>query len=396
MIYLTGGAAVPNYGDELIVDSWLRWYIDQNAIDPSRITASGSFAKVFDRLFGQRYPGLRTAQSMRPARFRYRDEGFVGIAMAGYRYLDDPAHRTSALMEELEGTSLFHLHGGGYLNTNWPVHAFHVGIGAWAKDNLGAKLVGTGLGLGPLPDFEGDDATAVRKIFSRFDVLEVRDDWSLEYLLRNRFHDAPVGGLDDAFLQAPPARKVPGSVLHISAFHQQAVEQLLEQMPGAFVEAFDRVAFWICTNADGGVFATFASRYPATEPLTVDTLLTGIPVGEANFMVTHRFHPHLMGARLGMNGVYVSGSQYYDVKHGSLVALGSPFTNRALSGLTPSLIQSRKPPAKDWQLIERKRRVASRFLPRARSAGELVQRTLSRTKGLVLPRVRSAADQKAR
>ncbi len=25
MLYLTGGAAVPNYGDELIVDTWLRW-----------------------------------------------------------------------------------------------------------------------------------------------------------------------------------------------------------------------------------------------------------------------------------------------------------------------------------------------------------------------------------
>ena len=43
--------------------------------------------------------------------------------------------------------------------------------------------------------------------------------------------------------------------------------------------------------------------------------------------MTTRFHPHLFAAARGASGVAIrSGSVYYEVKHGSLLAAGSQWT----------------------------------------------------------------------
>jgi hypothetical protein len=50
-----------------------------------------------------------------------------------------------------------------------------------------------------------------------------------------------------------------------------------------------------------------------------------LPVSVGDFMLTARFHPHLLAARLGAIGVYTDGGFYYKPKHGSIIRLGSPF-----------------------------------------------------------------------
>ena len=42
-------------------------------------------------------------------------------------------------------------------------------------------------------------------------------------------------------------------------------------------------------------------------------------------MITARFHPHLLAARHGAVGIYRPDEAYYQVKHGSIAALGSSF-----------------------------------------------------------------------
>ena len=82
-------------------------------------------------------------------------------------------------------------------------------------------------------------------------------------------------------------------------------------------------------------------------------LLGKIPVGVSNYMLTERFHPHLIGARLGFGGAFVSRSGYYDAKHGSVIELGSKFEPVSLGDdvaerfdqSTPSRLMAAKDPS---------------------------------------------------
>src|SRR5690606_5773180 len=53
---------------------------------------------------------------------------------------------------------------------------------------------------------------------------------------------------------------------------------------------------------------------------------SGLPARPGQVWLTTRFHPHLFAAARGASGVALrTGSEYYDVKHGSLLAAGSPW-----------------------------------------------------------------------
>ncbi|MBB1046937.1 polysaccharide pyruvyl transferase family protein, partial [Dietzia cercidiphylli] len=62
---------------------------------------------------------------------------------------------------------------------------------------------------------------------------------------------------------------------------------------------------------------------------------TGLPARPGQVWLTSRFHPHLFAAARGASGVALrTGSAFYDVKHGSLRAAGSPWGSvRAEAGL---------------------------------------------------------------
>lgn len=52
----------------------------------------------------------------------------------------------------------------------------------------------------------------------------------------------------------------------------------------------------------------------------------GLPARSGQVWLSSRFHPHLFAAARGASGIALgTGSAYYDVKHGSLVAAGSPW-----------------------------------------------------------------------
>ncbi len=328
-IYLTGGAAVPNYGDEMIVDSWLRWYVNDNHVSPDNIVVSGSRQGVIEDFFSARFPGLKASHQLYRSRIKYRPASFVEMLQHGYEHLDSRDNLNPELLKELSGTSLFHLHGGGYLNNNWPEQAFHLGIGVWVKERLGAALVGTGLGLGPLPDFKGEELRIVQRMFSQFDTLEVRDQWSYDWLRRHEAHKSAFVGLDDVFLQQARVRKMDASVLHLSFVGKHYADDFAASLANCRLGSFDKVFFWVCTIQDAVTYADVAATFPfvrSVTPVWINSLLAEMPVGTRNFMVTSRFHPHIMAARVGMSGTYMSKSPYYEVKHGSALKLGSAFS----------------------------------------------------------------------
>lgn len=362
-VFLLGGAGVPNYGDELIVQAWLEWYTHDLGLPGRSVTVSGSHKIVLEKLFGDAYPSVRFSQSVREVRWR-KDITFYESVAHGYGFLDDPENARSLLDKELRGTTVFHLHGGGYLNTRWPTHGFMLGIALWAKENLGCKLVGTGLGLGPMPGPDPDDEITHRA-FRAFDILEVRDEWSYDFVKNNKLHDDVVLGFDDAFVQPLRPKRRKGSTLHLSLRHDEAGRKISRWIPQEFVESFDHHVFWSCTGQDAGAYADLTKRFPYFEIASNPRLLFELPVSNKDFMVAQRFHPHLVGARLGMQGIFRTGSDYYDIKHGLVTELGSPFTQEAMGDL--------KQPSVNWETSElahksadymaEKRELAARILP---------------------------------
>lgn len=362
-VYLLGGGGVPNYGDELIIQAWLQWYTQDVALPGRAITVSGSHRRVLENLFKDAHPGVRFSQTVRESRWRKHTTFYESIAH-GYGYLDDPENASSKLHRELRGTTVFHLHGGGYLNTKWPTHGFMLGIALWAKENLGCKLVGTGLGLGPMKGPEADDAITQRA-FRAFDILEVRDEWSYDFLLKHKLHDDPVSGLDDAFVQPLQPKKRRGSTLHLSLRHDEAGRIISKWIPQRFVESFDHHVFWSCTGQDSGIFGDLTKRFPYFDIATTPTLLHELPVSGKDFMVAQRFHPHLVGARLGMQGMFRAGSEYYDIKHGLLTELGSPFFKGEMDDLKNRTVNWERSELarKSDDYVATKRELAARILP---------------------------------
>lgn len=379
-VFLVGGAGVPNFGDELIVDGWLRWYTRQRALPAAHVTVSGSSAAVLRRLFAARYPGLHTTDAMVSDRPKLTENStFDDYVAAGYRFLTDKANAGSSLARQLPDIDIFHMHGGGYLNAVWPRQGFMVGVGRAAKELTGCRLVATGLGLGPLDDLT-TEGSATELAFSAFDLLEVRDGWSHDFLTRNRLHADPVLGLDDAFLQPITSEERQGATLHVSLFDDKLSHDIVERLDHGTVGSYDHHVFWACTRTDVSAYRRLLDRFPFFRLKTTVDLLEALPLSDVNHVYTQRFHPHLVLARTAAQGMFFSGSGYYDTKHGSLVTLGSPFIAGSADALQLETERGSAMAAHDAENLARKRALAEQIMPvqALSSAKSRVQLTGSR------------------
>lgn len=329
-VLLLGGGGVPNFGDELVIDSWLDWYRAKGVTD---ITVSGSHVDDMAELFGQ-YEGVRFSQEMRWTRQLFPGS-FVESVRAGLRFIEDRGNDPSPLSTELLTADLIHVYGGGYLNDLWPTHGFILGAAAGAQRRAGTRLVGTGLGLGPFGEWSAFDIQTLKSVWGRFDWIEVRDQDSFRALrpLTRRWSTRVFNGLDDTFLRELRVRSGDGKALHLVLHSHSAWEVVRSALSQEIIGGFDHLYFWICLPADSEIYAQVSAEFPGFEAVTYRELIAAIPVHEVDCMVTSRFHPHLLGARAGMSGYYVTDSDYYETKHRSVVSLGSSF-GRLTAGKT--------------------------------------------------------------
>lgn len=366
-VLLIGGAGVPNYGDELILASWVAWYTERGF---RTLTADGSRVPVL-RAVLREYPHVALSAAGRAGRFLHpgpypRD--FYDCLRDGYDYLTDRSHDDSALSRQFLDAGVIHLHGGGFLNRQLSTHAFLLGLAWAATERTGCRAVGTGLGWGPLAAETEHDRTVLDAALRAFDFVEVRDEWSRQFLTDVSPAAQIISGLDDAFVRPVAATPRPGSALHVSLQANDTAREIVERLPKGFVNSFDAHYFWLCTSDDAAVYIPLAHKYSSFVPLSWLSLIDEVPVHDTNFMISARFHPHLMGARTGMGGVFVSNSPYYDVKHGSLVDVGSPFTKVGtddIEGLASTSTTRRDVSlfsSLDAELVSRKASVAARLL----------------------------------
>ena len=371
-MYLVAPAGHPNHGDEQLLAGWLRFLRFARPGTPVVVdchtpgqAAVLHHAEHPDVIFTDTLWRLASEHSdaAEVVAFCRRAVGDLGVRPA-----------LASGVDLLRGASVVHLIGGGYVNDQWPHHLGVVAAAGEAGRAAGARVVATGQGFVPCAD-AGRLADALRD----FDLVAVRDAASAELLagtsvpVRHVADDgwlalSTAGGVDagghpvysadpdacrDLVLCAQSDLVEPealaDAVARILAEWKLPGERItvVESIPGGDRVVWDEVcaravAASVAGAGGGGgedgdddeVGRALADLdLPRARFVPFQELwATGLPVRPGQVWLTTRFHPHLFAAARGASGVAIrSGSAYYDVKHGSLAAAGSPWVSVAPS-----------------------------------------------------------------
>lgn len=335
--YWVSTAGHPNFGDEFITASWLRFLA--RAAPDNEVWLDCPEPGLASVLFEGLHPRLRVTNTLwrtvREAAAQSGEDMVPGEDAAGrvVRLVrEQGSPRYDLGLTKLREVQSLHLLGGGFINGIWPQHAALVDGMRAVHGLTGARLYATGQGLMPLP---GPPAQ-VRELFRDFAHASVRDPESAAA------SSAPLG-LDDAFLgaEAVSARGAgpPGIYVCIQSdlADRPAFEAAVAQAraligyAGRFGPAYYMEAI---PGVDHPAYRQLADLIPPDRFIPfAGVWRDGLPVGPDQLWITTRFHFHLLAAAAGARGVaLVSRPGYYDVKHASLAALGSGWTLLAPDG----------------------------------------------------------------
>ncbi|MFY9634022.1 MAG: polysaccharide pyruvyl transferase family protein [Cellulosimicrobium cellulans] len=337
-LYLVASGGNPNYGDELIVASWLRFLarVRPDAtvwLDcPQPGTASALFAGI--------HPGFHATNTL----WRSCAEAPDQSAQAVWEHVDNAVTRGGTPMYDVGLMALgqadsIHLLGGGYVNGVWPDHVGLVAGMAAAQRLNGCRLAGSGLGLMPLPE----NAEQLATTFGDFSDVTVRDDASAEFL-------GLETGLDDVFLGILHELRRSAESPLVQSRAKDVMLCIQSDMTDAdtFSPLRDKLRVVVENSIAAGLSVGYAEAIPGSDRRMFDALggiipeenfvpftqvwNDGLPVRRGQQWYTTRFHPHMVAAAAGAKGVAIGIlDDYYDIKHRSLMDLGSGWTYASAS-----------------------------------------------------------------
>ncbi|ALO66327.1 hypothetical protein AS189_07255 [Arthrobacter alpinus] len=219
-----------------------------------------------------------------------------------------------------------HLLGGGYINGMWPQHYGLIAGMRAVREMSGARLFATGLGLMPFDEQGSIDADS---LFNGFEYASARDDASVR-----TFGVGP--GIDDAFLGASAEmgrNSLAASSLCICIQNDTSDDGYLDQ---AVALARERIAtataagrsvhyFEAIPGSDRTAFEQLRDLIPEENFIPFSEIwLNGLPLTASQEWLTTRFHFHVLAAAAGATGTVIGAKAgYYDVKHQSVLDLGS-------------------------------------------------------------------------
>ena len=357
-VYLVAPAGHPNHGDEQILAGWLRHLRHRRPGTPVVVDChTPGQAAILHRW---EHPDVLFTDTL----WRLAAEHTDAAAAIGAcrRAVADPGVRPELAtgIDLLRGAPVVHLVGGGYVNDLWPHHLGVVAAAGEVGRLTGARVVATGQGLVPCAD-----PGQLADVFGGFDLVVTRDAPSRDLLAGTEVpvrlgaddgwlalatagavdaHDHPVYSSDadtcrDLVLcvqsdLADPA-ELADVVARILADRAVPGERMtvMESIPGGDRVVWDMVCARALAAGGEGVGedddevgrALAALDLPRARFVPFQEVWSaGLPARPGQVWLTTRFHAHLFAAARGASGVAVrTGSEYYDVKHGSLIAAGS-------------------------------------------------------------------------
>lgn len=338
-VYLVAPGGHPNYGDEFILRAWLR-YLAAERPDTEVVVdchTPGQAAVLLSRW----HPRVTFVDTIWRICFETSELPVDEAAAVAADTLANPGRmpRLVSGVDLLSRADTVHLVGGGYVNTVWPHHLAIVAAAAESARRFGVRAVATGQGLVPAGD--ADRVALLRESCREFALFDVRDQPSLEVLADPGIHSSFSG--DDAWLgvgeqhvydrESPAARRdvifclqsdlmedfdggrgldgLTDAVLRVIDDWRLAGPEVafVEGLPGADRHVYDRVRHAV----PDALFVPFTEVWQR-----------GLPARSGQTWVSTRFHPHLIAAAAGANGLALTGhGDYYPVKHESLTQAGS-------------------------------------------------------------------------
>jgi polysaccharide pyruvyl transferase WcaK-like protein len=333
VLYLIASGGNPNYGDELIIACWLRFLarVRPDAtvwLDcPEPGTASALFAGI--------HPGFQATNTLWRSCAEAPDQSAQGVwdhVANVVKHGGTPSYDVA--ITRLREAHSIHLLGGGYVNGIWADHVGLVSGMSAAAETTGCRLLASGLGLIPLPE----NADVLKKTFSDFAAVSVRDIASANYL-------GLETGLDDLFLGLPYelTRSTDSPLVQSRAKDVMLCVQSDMTDERDFRLLRDKLQLVVQQSLADGLSVGYVEAIPGSDRRMFDALEglipeenfvpfaqvwnDGLPVRRGQHWYTTRFHPHMVAAAAGAKGVALGIlDDYYDVKHRSLVDLGSGWT----------------------------------------------------------------------
>jgi len=330
--YLVGTSGHPNYGDELIAATWLR-YLARVApqVEVWLDCPNPGPAEV---LLGDLHPNVRFTDTLwrlcweSPSKEPWEVNEFV------QRAIHDPgvAPRWVHGIELVSRADVVHIIGGGYVNDIWPMHVGLLSGAVAAVRRSGGRAVASGLGLWPVAT---NGAAVLRHLAAQFDILDVRDAPSVSVI-----EDAvtPMLTGDDIFFGlGPHLYRTDGDLRPVMVCVQSDLVEV--GVPALADFLADTLRTWKVTGQDLGVvecipgtdrtvFSWIERAFPGARFYPFSEVWDkGLPAAAGQTWISTRFHPHLIAAAVGAGGVALSVStSYYATKHRSLVDKGSGWT----------------------------------------------------------------------
>ncbi|HSS67159.1 MAG TPA: polysaccharide pyruvyl transferase family protein [Nocardioidaceae bacterium] len=320
-IYLVASTGFPNYGDELVGARWLR-YLARTAPDAEVWLDSPSPGNS-QLLLGGLHPNVRFVDTLFRIAWAAPSEDPDDLVEFGAEAVRNPGlvPRFALGVELLQTTDVFHVLGGGYINSVWPRHLLLLAAGSELAASSGARVALTGAGLAPAVGVP----SLMQRVLDRYAVVDVRDEMSRGIAADQRatvIGDDVLLDLDDDSYDHRDSRSV--MVCAQSDHVDAGVEAVAQTVLGTLEK-------WGVDGSQVGYVETMPGEdrrvFELLEPSLADIRFypfvevwrDGFPARRGQRWITTRYHAHLLAAAAQAWGVAVPVKPgYNDVEHSSL------------------------------------------------------------------------------
>ena len=330
-IYLVVSTGHPNYGDELVAAQWLR-YLAKHEPDADVWLDSPSPGNS-QLLLGHLHPRVRFVDTLFRICWAGPGEDPAEIVEFGAEAIRNPGlvPRHAVGVELLHGADVFHILGGGYINSIWPRHLSFFGAGSVLTARHDTRAAMTGVGLVP-------SAAARRRCSIRRRRRSRCSTFATLPPGRSSRNEAVTDSGDDAFLELGDEiydeRRSRSVMISAQSDMLRRRSRLSSRRsegrsdPGRS-RATRSGTSRPCPAPTGWSSTSLEPDFPDMRfyPF-VELWREGFPARRGQRWITTRFHPHLVAAAAGAWGVAIKVSEdYYGVKHESLLSRGSRWTS---------------------------------------------------------------------
>ncbi len=330
VFYLVSQAGFGNLGDELILREWLH---------------------KIDNIYGENATVYIDVSQPSICQFMLATCSFsLNIKVQDILWNISRQHPVEAglslkneLMPYLENFSkveIVHILGGGYINDTWEFNKNLITLCKFIQDFCGCKLFATGIGLFP---FETQNLKKYRffiNALKKFEFVDVRDEESYKILNNLDTEIIKQQTCDDIFL-AEKHRLINNEKLQTNKQKKLCIflsgGDLVINYTIDLIEfsvnqkKISNVLFVCCTDDDLVQVKKIIVYFNLYKNLNFqiisffEAFIKPLQLNQDDMFFCTRFHGHLLASLSGATGICASTTPYYDVKHQSLIKLGSGF-----------------------------------------------------------------------